>query len=49
MEELLKEAGFDNIARVQPHSSRWFQEAHMQYESDPSLVHVSLYVEAVKE
>jgi predicted SAM-dependent methyltransferase len=49
MEELLKEAGFDKIACTLPQSSRWFLEAHMQYESDPSLKDVSLYVEAVKE
>lgn len=49
MHELLREAHFKNISRVQPHESRCFLAAHMQYESDPSLVDVSLYVEAVKE
>jgi predicted SAM-dependent methyltransferase len=49
MQELLREAGFKNISRQQPHESRCFLPAHMQHESDPSLVDVSLYVEAVKE
>lgn len=49
MQELLRDAGFKNISLEQPNESRYFLPAHMQYESDPSLVDVSLYVEAVKE
>ncbi len=49
LEELLKEAGFTKIFREQPHKSQHFSAGHMQFESDPALKDVSLYVEAFKE
>ena len=48
LEELLREAGFTGITRESPQSSRVFSQEHLQFESDPSLVNVSLYAEAVK-
>jgi predicted SAM-dependent methyltransferase len=49
LEELLKEAGFNRVFREQAHTSQHFSSRHMQFESDPSLKEVSLYVEATKE
>ncbi len=49
LEELLKEAGFTRIFQEQAHTSQYFSADHMQFESDPSLKEVSLYVEALKE
>jgi predicted SAM-dependent methyltransferase len=49
LEELLRGAGFSKIFRESPHSSMYFSKDHMQFESDPAIVHNSLYVESVKE
>jgi len=49
LEELLRDAGFNRIFEQQAHTSEHFSTNHMQFESDPSLKDVSLYVEAVKE
>ena len=48
MEELLKDAGFSLIYREEPGKSRYFNPNHLQFESDPSLIDLSLYVEAIK-
>jgi predicted SAM-dependent methyltransferase len=48
LEELLSETGFSDIVRESPQQSNYFKNEHMQFESDPSLKDVSLYVEAVK-
>jgi predicted SAM-dependent methyltransferase len=48
LEELLSEAGFSNIVRESLQHSDYFKNEHMQFESDPSLKDVSLYIEAVK-
>ena len=49
IEELLKDAGFSLIYREGPGKSRYFSPKHLQFESDPSLIDLSLYVEAVKQ
>lgn len=49
LEELLKEAGFSKIFRKDPHSSMCFSMDQMKFESDPAIVHNSLYVESIKE
>jgi predicted SAM-dependent methyltransferase len=48
LKELLSAAGFSKIFRVSPHCSEYFTKEHMQFESDPALKDVSLYVEALK-
>lgn len=48
LEELLKDAGFSLVFREASGMSQHFNPSHMQFESDPSLIDVSLYVEAVK-
>jgi predicted SAM-dependent methyltransferase len=48
LQELLSDAGFSNIMRGVPQRSRHFKIEHMQFESDPALRNVSLYVEAEK-
>lgn len=47
-EELLKDAGFSLIYRETPGNSQHFSASHLQFESDPSLIDVSLYAEAIK-
>ena len=49
LEELLKAAGFSKVFRESPNRSQNFSRDHMRFESDPTLVHNSLYVESVKE
>jgi len=48
LEELLRDAGFPLIYKETPGNSRHFSTCHLQFESDPSLIDVSLYVEAIK-
>ena len=48
LKELLSAAGFSKIFRESPHCSEYFTREHMQFESDPALKDVSLYVEALK-
>jgi predicted SAM-dependent methyltransferase len=48
LQELLSDAGFSNIVREHPEHSRYFKPEHMQFESDPALKDLSLYVEAEK-
>lgn len=48
MKELLSEAGFAAITRGEPYVSQCFTREQLQFESDPSLLEKSLYVEAVK-
>lgn len=48
LEELLSAAGFSKIVRESPHCSEHFTKEQMQFESDPALKDVSLYVEALK-
>ena len=49
LEEMLEGAGFTKICQQEAHASWFFSADHMQFESDPSLKQVSLYVEAFKE
>jgi len=49
LEELLKAAGFSKVFRESQNRSQNFSMDHMRFESDPTLVHNSLYVESVKE
>jgi len=48
LEELLKNAGFSLVYRGTTGNSRHFSARHLQFESDPSLIDVSLYAEAIK-
>ncbi len=48
IEELLKDAGFSLTYREGPGKSQYFSPNHLQFESDPSLIDLSLYVEAIK-
>ena len=48
LEELLREAGFTAVYKKSAGTSRHFSSNHLQFESDPSLVDVSLYAEAIK-
>ena len=48
LEELLRDAGFSLVYRETPGTSRHFSACHLQFESDPSLIDVSLYTEAIK-
>jgi predicted SAM-dependent methyltransferase len=48
LQELLQEAGFASISREAPYQSRCFTPQHLHFESDPSLIDKSLYVEACK-
>jgi predicted SAM-dependent methyltransferase len=48
LEELLRQSGFRTITRESSQKSRSFSKDHLQFESDSSLVDVSLYVEATK-
>ncbi len=48
LEELLREAGFATVSREEPFVSRCFTPQQLRFESDPSLLDKSLYVEAVK-
>jgi predicted SAM-dependent methyltransferase len=48
LEELLNEAGFATVERREPFVSRCFTPQQLRFESDPSLLDKSLYVEAVK-
>ncbi|HME46304.1 MAG TPA: methyltransferase domain-containing protein [Syntrophorhabdales bacterium] len=48
LEELLKDAGFSLVYQGTTGNSRHFSACHLQFESDPSLIDVSLYAEAIK-
>ncbi len=48
MEELLKDAGFSVTYRETPGNSQHFSACCLQFESDPSLIDISLYAEAIK-
>jgi predicted SAM-dependent methyltransferase len=48
LRELLREAGFTTVSREEPFVSRCFTRQQLRFESDPSLLEKSLYVEAVK-
>ena len=48
LEELLKEAGFSRIYREVASHSSYFGEDHLKFESDPSIMDSSLFVEAIK-
>ena len=48
LHELLSETGFSNVVREHAKRSRYFRTEYMQFESDPALKDVSLYVEAEK-
>jgi predicted SAM-dependent methyltransferase len=48
LEELLKEARFSRIYREVASHSSYFGEDHLQFESDPSIIDSSLFVEAIK-
>lgn len=48
LKELLREAGFAAVSRKAPHESSCFTRQQLRFESDPSLLERSLYVEAVQ-
>src|SRR5512136_2781781 len=48
LQELLNEAGFKSVIREQPFNSRCFSSEQLRFESDPSLLEKSLYLEAFK-
>jgi predicted SAM-dependent methyltransferase len=48
LQELLSEAKFSSVSRELPFSSRCFSSEQLRFESDPSLLDRSLYIEATK-
>jgi predicted SAM-dependent methyltransferase len=48
LQELLYEAGFMSVIQTSPFVSRCFSAHQLQFESDPSLLDKSLYIEACK-
>ncbi len=48
LQELLKEAGFSLVSESSPFKSRCFSGHDLRFESDPSLLEKSLYLEACK-
>jgi predicted SAM-dependent methyltransferase len=46
--ELLKGCGFSRVYREQANRSDYFSRDHLQFESDPSIIDCSLFVEAIK-
>jgi hypothetical protein len=48
LEELLRGCGFSRIYREQANRSDYFSRDHLQFESDPSIIDSSLFVEAIK-
>jgi predicted SAM-dependent methyltransferase len=48
LQELLNEAGFKNVVRERPFNSGCFSSDQLRFESDPSLLEKSLYLEACK-
>jgi len=46
--ELLKGCDFSRVYREQANRSYYFLRDHMQFESDPSIIDSSLFVEAIK-
>ncbi|MCX5914040.1 MAG: methyltransferase domain-containing protein [Deltaproteobacteria bacterium] len=48
LEELLKGCGFSRVYREQANRSDYFSRDHLQFESDPSIIDSSLFVEAIK-
>jgi len=48
LRELLNEAGFTSIIDASPFNSRCFSPHQLRFESDPSLLNKSIYVEACK-
>jgi predicted SAM-dependent methyltransferase len=48
LQELLNEAQFSSVFRELPFSSRCFSPHQLRFESDPSLLDRSLYIEACK-
>jgi predicted SAM-dependent methyltransferase len=48
LQELLNEAGFKDVVRGTPFNSRCFSAAELKFESDPSLLEKSLYLEVCK-
>jgi predicted SAM-dependent methyltransferase len=48
LEELLRGSGFSSVHKEDPQRSSHFSREQMQFELDPSLKDVSIYVEAVK-
>ncbi len=48
LQELLNEAKFESVVRQSPFKSSCFSRQQLQFESDPSLIDKSLYVEACK-
>ena len=48
LQELLNEAKFKTVVRQRPYQSRCFSPQQLRFESDPSLIDKSLYIEACK-
>ena len=46
--ELLKGCGFSRVYREEANRSDYFSRDHLQFESDPSIIDSSLFVEAAK-
>jgi predicted SAM-dependent methyltransferase len=48
LQELLNEANFSSVSRTEPYKSQCFSVQQLRFESDPSLLDKSLYIEAYK-
>ena len=48
LQELLHEAGFTSVLKASPFNSQCFSRHQLRFESDPSLLEKSIYVEACK-
>jgi predicted SAM-dependent methyltransferase len=48
LQELLNEAGFTSVLPASPFNSQCFSRQQLRFESDPSLLEKSIYVEACK-